>query len=80
MPVDNNDRDDNDERGSSLGFKTHFKAEAALEKAKVFANQSDYPKKGEILINHTAHEMRVHRRERKTESAISNHDLLLYKS
>ena len=34
--------------------------------------------KGEDLINHTAHEIRVHRRKRQTESPISNDDLLLY--
>jgi hypothetical protein len=41
MVVYDNDSDDDD---SSLGFKTHFEAEAPLEKAKVFSKQSAYPK------------------------------------
>jgi hypothetical protein len=66
MVLDDNDSDDDDD--STIGFKNHFEAEEALQKAKVFAKKSGYPKKVRDNIDHAANGMRVHRVSKKTTS------------
>ena len=67
MVLDDNDSGDDDD-DSIIGFKTHFEAEAALQKVKAFAKKSGYPKKVRDNIDHAANGMRVHRVSKKMTS------------